>query len=69
MPSNSRVAARRTPEKAPIEVGMNYSRVFDAKDAGNRDAAIENFREALAEFAQFEAPKAELAKLGVLVRR
>ena len=52
-------------EKIPFTSVMLYSRGLEAKDAGNSKEAISLFSQALSAFPDYEAPKKELAKLGV----
>ena len=44
---------------------MLYSRGIKAKDAGDHKEAITLFKQVLDKFPDYDAPKAELAKLGV----
>ena len=48
----------------PYQAVMLYSRALDEKDHGNKDKAITLFKQAASAFPDYEAPKAELKKLG-----
>ena len=52
-------------EKIPFQSVMLYSRGLEAKDAGKKTEAISLFNQALTSFPGYDAPKKELAKLGV----
>ena len=52
-------------EKIPFQAVMLYSRGIKAKDAGDGKEAITLFKQVLDKFPDYDAPKAELAKLGV----
>lgn len=51
-------------EKVPFQAVMLYSRALDEKDHGNKEKAVTLFRQAIAAFPDYEAPKAELKKIG-----
>jgi TolB-like protein len=57
-------AAAKKQEKVPFQAVMLYSRALDEKDHGNKDKAITLFKQAITAFPDYEAPKAELKKLG-----
>lgn len=52
-------------EKIPFQAVMLYSRGIKAADAGDKATAITLFRQTMEKFPDYDAPKAELAKLGV----
>jgi TolB-like protein len=52
-------------EKIPFQAVMLYSRGIKAKDAGDSKEAITLFKQVLDKFPDYDAPKTELAKLGV----
>jgi TolB-like protein len=52
-------------EKIPFQAVMLYSRGIKAADSGNKAEAITLFKQTLDKFPDYDAPKAELAKLGV----
>jgi TolB-like protein len=52
-------------EKIPFQAVMLYSRGLQAKDAQKSKDAIQLFKQALAAFPDYDAPKKELRKLGI----
>ncbi len=52
-------------EKIPFQAVMLYSRGIKAADAGDKATAITLFKQTMEKFPDYDAPKAELAKLGV----
>jgi len=57
-------ASMKKQEKVPYQAVMLYSRALDEKDHGNKDKAITLFKQAVSAFPDYDAPKAELKKLG-----
>jgi len=57
-------ASAKKQEKVPFQAVMLYSRALDEKDHGNKEKAVSLFNQAIKAFPEYEAPKAELKKLG-----
>jgi curli biogenesis system outer membrane secretion channel CsgG len=63
MPKTVREASAAEAKRVPFETAMLYSRALAAKDAGNKDQAVELLQRSLKSFPDYAPAQRELAKI------